>query len=428
MWYKCSLFRILQRRRASKDYDSKTAIHSGDNDRINNTTLTTNQRSIMDTEEILRRVEENNDALTSINIYSLEPPEVDREFARLGRGIVDNTHLIQLKVHVCERTPLVVGDREFFEGLKRNSSIHKLTLTFDNHPASNWTLFNIVGGVGHQILKAYQENNSNLTQLYIRGAYGGDGIVATTLQRCTNLKQISLTGSDITDAQLLPMVEAVREHASLEKLNLEYNRIRCAGCDALATLLEDSNSKLRTLYLGNNNIRNVGATTLANSLSNNTKLEELWLRIRIDQSVEDDFSKLLCKASSVNSTYSSNHTLEKLKLSHDARIGQKLSFFLLLNEDTNKGRVAIKKILEYHPNIDMEPLFVWNVEGEGERDLKALPHVMAWFERAAVAGGSYNVDQMKLSAIYQFARAMPLLFVPASHVKLDNKKRKMDSQ
>ena len=383
----------------------------------------------MDTEEILRKVEENDDSLTSIKICcgSRYDPEVDREFARLGRGIVDNTHLIELKVHVCARTPLVVEDKEFFEGLKRNSSIHKLTLTFDNHPADNWTLFNIIGGVGHQILKAYQENNNNLTHLHIRAAYGGDSIVTTTLQRCMNLKEISLTGSDITDAQLLPMVEAVRGHASLEKLNLEYNRIRCAGCDALATLLEDSNSKLRTLYLGNNNIRNVGATTLANSLSNNTKLEELWLRIRIDQSVEDDFSKLLCNTSSVNSIYFSNHTLEKLKLSRDGRIGQKLSFFLLLNEDTNKGRVAIKKILEYHPNIDMEPLFVLNVEGEDERDLKALPHV-TWFERAAVAGGSGNVDQMKLSAIYQFARAMPLLFVPASHVKLDNKKRKMDSQ
>lgn len=385
----------------------------------------------MDTEEILHRVEENDDALTSITICggSRQDPEVDRDFARLGRGIVDNTHLILslLKVHVCERTPLIVGDREFFEGLKRNSSIHKLTLTFDNHPASHWTLFNIVGGVGHQILKAYQENNSNLTQLNIRGAYGGDRIVTTTLQRCINLKQISLTGSDITNAQLLPMVKAVTEHASLEKLNLGYNFISCAGCDALATLLEHSNSNLRTLNLEQNRIRNGGATTLANSLSNNTKLKELWLGgNRIDQSVEDDFLKLLCNtSSSVNSIYTSNHTLQKLtvKLSRD----RGLVSLLKMNKDTNKSHVAIKKILKYHPN-DMEPLFVWNVEGEGERDLKALPYVMAWFERAR-AVGSYNVDQMKLSAIYQFARAMPLLFVPASHVKGENnKKQKMDSK
>jgi len=33
----------------------------------------------------------------------------------------------------------------------------------------------------------------------------------------------------------------------------------------------------------------------------------------------------------------------------------------------------------------MEPLFKWNLEGEGERDVKALPYVLAWFERAVQA-------------------------------------------
>ena len=100
-----------------------------------------------------------------------------------------------------------------------------------------------------------------------------------------------------------------------------------------------------------------------------------------------------------------------------------------MNREANKSHVAIKKILKYHPNIDMEPLFEWNMEGDGERDLKALPYVVAWFERAgeAVAGdrNSYKMGERKLSAIYQFAKAMPLLFVPASHViKGENNKRK----
>ena len=90
-----------------------------------------------------------------------------------------------------------------------------------------------------------------------------------------------------------------------------------------------------------------------------------------------------------------------------------------MNNGANKSHVAIKKILKYHPNIDMEPFFEWNMEGEGERNLKALPYVIAWFEKAeeAVAGeeeSSYNIEERKLSAIYQFAQAMPLLFVPAS--------------
>ena len=100
------------------------------------------------------------------------------------------------------------------------------------------------------------------------------------------------------------------------------------------------------------------------------------------------------------------------------RKGEQLASLLNMNRDTNKSNVAIKKILKYHPNIDMEPFFEWNMEGDGERDLKALPYVVDWFERAqdAVAGDEgeerYNIDGRKLSAIYQFARAMPLMLVP----------------
>ena len=73
------------------------------------------------------------------------------------------------------------------------------------------------------------------------------------------------------------------------------------------------------------------------------------------------------------------------------------------------------------------------MEGEGEHDLKALPYVIAWFERAeeAVAGDeggeeNYNIGERKLSVMYQFAKAMPLLFVHTSQNKEGGKKRKRD--
>ena len=90
----------------------------------------------------------------------------------------------------------------------------------------------------------------------------------------------------------------------------------------------------------------------------------------------------------------------------------------------------------------MEPLFDLSVEeDDSERDLKALPYMISWFETAAVAieSGEYedeefqtfmmkvtnNLDGRKLSAIYQFATAMPMLFVPATHHDKGNiKKRK----
>ena len=89
----------------------------------------------------------------------------------------------------------------------------------------------------------------------------------------------------------------------------------------------------------------------------------------------DAFSEVLCNTSSIDKIYASNHTLECLMLSQHR--GNELVSLLNLNECANKSHVAIKKILKYHPNIDMEPFFEWNMKGEGEPDLKALPFIIA---------------------------------------------------
>ena len=346
----------------------------------------------------------------------------DYDYSRLGAAIAENTHLTTLVVELFDVVALDVTNNGFYEGIKQNSSMNKLKFYCGGH--------NIVGGVGQKILDAYEENN-NLTLLRIDDAdlqNGGENVIVTTLRSNTNLKHIYLNRCNITDEQLSPMVDAIRGHTLLEMLDLCGNVIGNTGCEALAGLLEDPHSNLQTLYLSSNSIGEDGTTTLANSLANNTKLRELWLyNNQIDQSVQEVFCKVLCNKTSINSIYSSNHTLETLGL---PRRRDELGSLLKLNKGTNKSYVAIKKILKYHPrDIDMEPLFEWNMEGEGERDLKALPYVVAWFERAdeAVVDDvdiswdaetlSYEVAKRKLSAMYQFAQAMPLLFVPDLHAK-----------
>ena len=116
-----------------------------------------------------------------------------------------------------------------------------------------------------------------------------------------------------------------------------------------------------------------------------------------------------------------------MSLIDENELGQRFAYLLNLNNGANKMHVAIKKILKHHPNIDMEPLFEW--DAEGEQTLKALPYVVGWFDRARVAvtdndGERYHVEEKTLSAIFQFVKGMPLLFVPTSHIKVDNKKRK----
>jgi len=105
----------------------------------------------------------------------------------------------------------------------------------------------------------------------------------------------------------------------------------------------------------------------------------------------------------------------------------------------------MRKTLKYHPilaKIDVSELFEWGEEGE--QTLKSLPYMLAWFERAANtvatlkkkrARKSYQrkINRRELSAIYEYAKAMPLEFVSASHnIKVvdghcqGKKKRKRD--
>ena len=191
------------------------------------------------------------------------------------------------------------------------------------------------------------------------------------------------------------------------------NHIRNTGCEAIATLLDNPNCNLQRLDLLRNNIGNEGTITIANSLANNKTLQKVELSHNpIDQStVEESFSKVLCNTLSIASTHSSNHILNELDLDQS----ELLLSLLKLNKGTNKSHVAMKKILKYHPNIDMGPMFEWDVEDE--QSLKALPYVIGWFKRACEAvtaadgeEGGYNIEERKLDAICQFVRAMPLLF------------------
>ena len=351
-------------------------------------------------QETLRRIEQNDAQFTELQIGY---PYLDggfksrdaSDYLRLGAAIGNNTHLkelvVALDIDYDDDNSLDATNTEFFNGLKRNSSIKILTLDCYGHI--------LIGGAEHEILKSFQKINNNLTRLCINKAVldnGGDRVIAEALRWCRNIKTINIGDNRITDEHLLPIVEAIRGecHSSLEQLylfaGLFANTIGNAGCHALATLLADTNCNLKLLNLDTNRIGTEGATAIANSLANNTTLKKLDLNENpFDPSVLAYFCRALCNTSSVNDTYRSNHTLTELVLS-DEQQGQHadhLSSIMRLNKGRNKSHVAIKKILMYHPNIDMEPLFEWDADGDadGEQSLKALPHVIDWFGRAEEA-------------------------------------------
>ena len=344
-----------------------------------------------------------------------------RDYSRLGADIGENTHVETLRVNtnaILNRA----ADNGFLDGIKRNTSIRNLSMMTVNNIYQ-------VGGVAHEVLNVYKENN-RLARLVISWCSlqnGTDNVITETLRGCSNLTKFSLTRSSLSDAQLLPMIEVLRGHNLLEELLLGNNRIGNDGCNALTSLLEDPNCNLLILNISDNPIGCEGMVSIANALARNNRLRRIEIGGRNDLSqtdetlVEDAFDNLLENKSSINSTYASNHTPEQYGLPW-------VSLGMMDNCHPNKSHVAIKKILNCHPNIDMRPMFNW--DSEGERNLKALPYVISWFAKAEEAvsddngGDNYHMHSRKLSAIYQFARAMPLLVIPVSHNKVDEEKRK----
>ena len=351
------------------------------------------------------------------------------DFSTLGRLIGKNTHLTKLSVAESVITALDVSSRDFYDGLKENSSINDLFFNCRDP----------LGEVAEKILKVYHLNSNQLHGLSMLGANlrnGGIHTLSITLQRCTNLKHIQLSHCNINNRILLPIVEAIRGHSSLETLYLNNNRIRRAGCTALSTLLQDPNCNINTLQLSHNRIDEEGITIIANSLANNTSLQKLYLHnnnpLPIPIHPEEPFCNVLCNTTSINSIHLSNHTLEYIRLYPELsrQIGPELRSLLKLNEIENKRQVAMRKILLYHPNIDMEPYFADWISDD-ERTLKGLSYVVAWFDRAneifpkiknkrelanlgipktdtetETERESYDIDPKKLSAIFQFTRAM----------------------
>jgi len=397
--------------------------------------------------DTLLAVEQNSDELTSLEIgaHHLSSDEGvfntrdSGDYDKLGTAIGNNNHLKILHVsNLYNNVTLNTLNKRFYDGIRHNASITELYLNCITINRSQNTIryncvhdiddgdCNNIFDVALEILKACQEKNI-LTKLHIHTmplVGSGEQIMADILRGFTNLRQLTFVYSELTDDQLLPMVEAIRGYTLIEMLEIAHNNIGDTGCEALATL-----RNVRSLCIAaNRNMSNEGLISIVNSLSENKNLRELNFNRDNLRALEDDFSRALCNTSSINDIYLSNHTLESVSKKSviefflDDVLPGRVASLLEMNKKTNKRHVAIEKILLHHPPIDMEPLFDLSLEEDDSgQDLKALPHVISWFETAAEAIiednklSANDLEIKKISAIYQFVTAMPMLFIPASH-------------
>ena len=428
----------------------------------------------------------------------------------------------------------------FTREMSRNRSIVDLTIQHD------------IKEIGFRNICSFVGENNNLRRLELHHMKPGNESVkhfALMLEqrRCNSLQKLSFADNEFEDAEIEVIAKALREQASLEKLEFrENNYLDPAGCAALGTTLstwkasklkilnfwsaciDDAGlgglvaglvhcTKLEDLILSYNSsitavgLRSLaalfqsehcclkrfridgvyfgddGAIALADALVGNASLELMSLYIRPDYATDDNtfitevgwsaFSKrFLCDTSSVTNTYLSNHTLGRVesddrgipppcvgdyldlnRCNHETigGLGPYFAFFENALKFDGVNVVAVIKILTHHTDLEVESLFKW--------DLKCLPKLVEWFqmvnedvvanlievrrqfeeyEAEAQRHGymakpfpryanmviekseALEFDNMKLSSIFKFVRAMPKLVVNSIRGKGKDESRK----
>jgi len=350
----------------------------------------------------------------------------------------------------------------FIEGINRNRSIDSLHIATD------------LGDVNFRSMSPFFRNNNRLYRLEFNFEVGLECAqsIAFVLgeSRCQSLKHISIEGSNLSDEGFSVIATALRTYPQLSDLYLENNNIGLMGCIALGDTMrgwETSNLKtldldnngiddqglqalaagmadsaltslrlsgnlitgvglrsfstyfqsesccLNTLFLYRVNFGDEGAVALADGLMGNKSLKCLDFfphQSGITNAGWAAFSKLVCDPSSINSTYLSNHNIERI--GEHGMLGTPIYIrrYLDLNERLGWRRAAIHKILKSHSDLDMEPFFQWK--------LKLLPAVINWFQSAVHVNYPQefstlrqNLQSRELSALYKFVRGMPALAV-----------------
>ncbi|KAL9188741.1 hypothetical protein ACHAXT_007119 [Thalassiosira profunda] len=338
------------------------------------------------------------------------------ELARLGRAIGGNTHLGSIAISFLDPSLATImhGNSAFFEGLRRNSSVKRLCIEHGHD-------MNISEGICGEILDELVANNVNLTSLsfYDCSLTGGVRDLASAVTTCRNLKNITFMRGGVVervpydDTVMEEMVSTGMLH-QLNEVSVRGLKLGIAGFRALANLLQDPQCDLTRLmlaFMSDQNADDRYAEMLADSLRRNRRLKLLDLpSLDVTEDGWDAFSTALCDTSDANRTYLSNHTLSEISGLNNMPAG--VARLLRMNEEGHdEKRIAMKKVVLNH-YLNVEPLLEW--------DLKALPLAINWFEKAATLASQegsgcehVNVEAEKLSAIYQFARSLPLMFVPS---------------
>jgi hypothetical protein len=217
---------------------------------------------------------------------------------------------------------------------------------------------------GVRSLMPFLQNSNNLTSLTVdRTNITSEGF--SLLLRALSdspIKQLScgccLDSIEIDDA-FIP--------ANLKDLTLYGNNINTDGCRELAKLLHRKNATLEELDLDYNKIDDEGVAILADALQHNSTLEHLRLvegsRLDYNEGITIEgmkmLLKLVCDVSSIKATLQSNHTLQELEFNYlsnvehgEEFIEQQIELALDINKKNkdNPAAAGREKVIETQLN------------------------------------------------------------------------------
>ena len=318
---------------------------------------------------------------------------------KAGTGIANSRSLRKIQVYIEFNDRDDNNDdwlHEVCDAISRNRSIEEFALSMiddrssvmDEHRPIDVDIFNV--------LAPFFEQNDKLRVIKIEGVTSKElNSLLSTLPKCTKknnsiqlymreqgltlggwrsffaflshpdcmleslrLCSIFLTSDDEDDEEyeaISCLGAALAVNTTLKGLCLDsINTITTAGWLGFLNRLRNSHSALESLCLCDCEIDDevAEATIMALAeISTIKMLDMMWNDIDLSGTV---VARVLCDKTSINSTFSSNHTLFDLLVVRfypdelDA-----ISSCLNMNRDVNKSKVAHKKILEYHfPGVE----------------------------------------------------------------------------
>jgi hypothetical protein len=234
-----------------------------------------------------------------------------------------------------------------------------------------------------------------------------------------SLEELDVSRNSIDDEGAEALVDVLVTMRDFHTLHLRASNCTANGLHAFTQLLHPS-SKVTTLDLGKNEFSDEVINDFADMLANNSTLTTL--HIGGDEITDRSWAALshaLCNKSSIENTYSSNHTLHTLEKSDDVRaeIPEDLSILLRLNKNLDKSSVRRQKILIHHFHESVRGIVVKGIPKINGMSRSTLPSALEWMGR----------DALGFSLIYKVVRGIPTLF-ESKFIPIDEgKKRKHPS-